>query len=361
MLAEYLRLGFQSGYRHTSKVVDRGFNLVLSLFLLALCAPLFAIIALVILVRDGRPVFYKGVRLGMRKKPFMMYKFRTLVPDAETRLGRSLLESRHRLYTSCGRFLRDTRLDELPQLWNIMRGDMDFLGPRPERPEIYEFMCRNIPHYNRRFTTKPGLIGFSQVFTPHTTPKRIRTTIDNRMIERKQRLMWDSYAIALTGIVVARTTMCRAVRYFVDHIWRQKVLHLYKEKRELTRVRHKQATARLRLEDGSVAQGELRNINERSLLVRSREDFELPKADVDIDSDSEHRFPVEAVLQADWKPRAAHAKRKTARCRVRQYRKTPLGDGRFDYVLEYNPATSFNYYLIHQYFLKKSMTHCTKV
>ena len=363
MLVKSLQLGFRSGYQHTSNLLDRLFNIVLSLSLIIACLPLFVIIGLVVLIRDGRPVIYKGERLGLQKKPFTMYKFRTLVPDANQRLGRALLESRHRLFTKCGRFLRDTRLDELPQLLNILKGDMDFLGPRPERPEVYEAVCRHITDYDLRFAHRPGLIGFSQVFTPHSTPKRIRATIDNRMIARKQRMFWDIYAIALTGLVVLRSTLCRTMRYLTQTVWRQSLSKQYAEKRELTRVRQPCSVVRLTCcaHDGEPLEGRLVNINERAFLFESDRDAELPCAHLAADSPEEERFPLQCVLRADWKPGWSHPKRKTARCGGRLFHKRPLPGGGFGYIIDYNTDSPFDYYLIHQYFLKKSMTQCTRV
>ena len=103
-----------------------------------------------------------------------MYKFRTLPVGAQKKIGSKLLSFRHCKLPFFSKFLRDTRLDELPQLFNIMKGEMDFLGPRPLRPEIYDHMCKGITNYDLRFNVRPGLVGYSQLFTPHSSPKRIR-------------------------------------------------------------------------------------------------------------------------------------------------------------------------------------------
>src|SRR5574341_49278 len=101
----------------------------LALALLALALPVIGVIALAIRLTAGAPVFYGGTRLGRGKRPFTMFKLRTLVVGASQVTGGALLDHRHGLMIRGGRFLRETRLDELPQLWNIVRGDMAFVGP----------------------------------------------------------------------------------------------------------------------------------------------------------------------------------------------------------------------------------------
>jgi lipopolysaccharide/colanic/teichoic acid biosynthesis glycosyltransferase len=156
---------FRTGYSKASFIINTITNITLSTVLVFCSLPLLALVALVLRFKEGGPVFYRGVRLGMNKRPFIMYKFRTLVPGAESIMGAELLTRRlgsdQKLVTDFGKFLRDTRLDELPQLFNILKGDMDFLGPRPERPAIYERICKHIKGYDKRFDVKPGLIGYS--------------------------------------------------------------------------------------------------------------------------------------------------------------------------------------------------------
>ncbi len=124
-----------------------------------------------LLEKDRGQFIYKGRRLGKGKKIFTIYKIRTLSRNAERELGANLHVPNGKLESGFGRFLRATRLDELPQLVNIIRGDMDFVGPRPVRPEAYERYRQMIPNYDRTFLVRPGLTGYSQFFTPHSTPK----------------------------------------------------------------------------------------------------------------------------------------------------------------------------------------------
>jgi lipopolysaccharide/colanic/teichoic acid biosynthesis glycosyltransferase len=136
-----------------------------SLFLLIL-APLLALTALAIVFTSGRPLFYHGARVGRGGLLFRMYKFRTLKPDAEDRLGPYLGEELTRRteeeVTRIGRALRKIHLDEVPQLWNVLRGDMAVVGPRPIRPAFFTELCREIPQYWQRLVVRPGVTGFAQ-------------------------------------------------------------------------------------------------------------------------------------------------------------------------------------------------------
>jgi lipopolysaccharide/colanic/teichoic acid biosynthesis glycosyltransferase len=129
-------------------------------------SPLLALIALTIALDSGRPVFYRGARVGRGGHLFWMYKFRTLKPDAETRLGpyygEELTRRTEEERTRIGGVLRKTHLDEVPQLWNVLRGDMAIVGPRPIRPTFYAELCREIPQYWQRLVVRPGVTGFAQ-------------------------------------------------------------------------------------------------------------------------------------------------------------------------------------------------------
>ena len=148
-------------------VVLRALDIVLSLLFLAIAALPMALIALAILTTSGRPLFYRGTRVGRGGEFYTMLKFRTLRAGAEDRLGPYLGDELVRRTkaerTTVGRWLRATQLDELPQLLNVLRGEMSLVGPRPIRPIFFEQLAAEIPAYWQRLVVRPGLTGFAQV------------------------------------------------------------------------------------------------------------------------------------------------------------------------------------------------------
>jgi lipopolysaccharide/colanic/teichoic acid biosynthesis glycosyltransferase len=145
----------------------RALDVVLAGMLLAVTAPLIGALMLLILGTSGRPVLYRGLRVGRAGRVFTMYKLRTLKADAEARLGPYQAAALDRRtegeLTRVGRWLRRMHLDELPQLWNVVRGDMSLVGPRPIRPVFFEQLCVEIPQYWQRLVVRPGLTGFAQL------------------------------------------------------------------------------------------------------------------------------------------------------------------------------------------------------
>jgi lipopolysaccharide/colanic/teichoic acid biosynthesis glycosyltransferase len=143
----------------------------LDILLAALCGivalPLGLVIALVVLVTSGRPVLYRGERVGRRGRFFNMLKFRTMKRGAEERIGQhlgpELVAATDAELTPAGRWLKATQLDEIPQLWNVLRGDMSFVGPRPIRPRFFSELSEDLPAYWQRLVVRPGLTGFAQV------------------------------------------------------------------------------------------------------------------------------------------------------------------------------------------------------
>jgi lipopolysaccharide/colanic/teichoic acid biosynthesis glycosyltransferase len=129
--------------------------------------PLMAVIAAAIATASRRPVLYRGARVGRAGRIFTMYKFRTLNADAEARLGpfmgRELDDLTPTEMTRVGRLLRASQLDELPQLYNVVRGEMSIVGPRPIRPVFFEALCAEIPQYWQRLVVPPGMTGFAQL------------------------------------------------------------------------------------------------------------------------------------------------------------------------------------------------------
>lgn len=145
----------------------RVFDLVISLTLAILVLPLVIPTVIAIFLETGRPILYHQVRAGKNGKPFRIYKFRSMRQDAE-KGGKAIWASKNdSRITRVGAFIRNTRLDELPQLYNVIMGTMSFVGPRPERPEFVEDLKDKIPYYDVRHTVKPGLMGWAQLKYPY--------------------------------------------------------------------------------------------------------------------------------------------------------------------------------------------------
>jgi lipopolysaccharide/colanic/teichoic acid biosynthesis glycosyltransferase len=167
-LAEtYRQLAQEDLERRPIDVVLRGLDLVLATVAVVVLAPVIGTVALVVRVSSGRPIFYRGARVGRGGELYTMYKFRTLSVDAEQRLGPFLGAELAQLtsveVTPVGRLLRASHLDELPQLLNVVRGDMSIVGPRPIRPAFLEELFREIPQYWQRLVVRPGMAGFAQL------------------------------------------------------------------------------------------------------------------------------------------------------------------------------------------------------
>ena len=151
----------------------RALDLLLSVLLLLLASPLIALISLAVLATSGRPILYRGERVGKDGRIFEMLKFRTLRAGAEERLGPylgpELVERTSAETTRLGGQLRAMQLDELPQLWNVLRGDMSLAGPRPIRPRFFEQLASELPAYWQRLVVRPGLTGFAQMRRSYET------------------------------------------------------------------------------------------------------------------------------------------------------------------------------------------------
>jgi lipopolysaccharide/colanic/teichoic acid biosynthesis glycosyltransferase len=147
--------------------------------------PAACLIALAIKLSSRGPVLYRGTRIGRGLVPFTIYKFRTLVTDAEQRIGARLVTPGDPLYTPIGRFLRRYKLDEIPQLWNVVRGDMNLVGPRPVRPVFLATSMREIPHYAGRFLVRPGMTGLAQLRGGYFTHPRDKLRYEMLYLRRR--------------------------------------------------------------------------------------------------------------------------------------------------------------------------------
>jgi len=326
------------GYKWTHALWNHIFNVFFASLFIIIMAPVFVFISILILIVDGRPIFYAGTRLGKAKRPFTMYKFRTLKRGAEDIIGARILEVHHKQGTSYGKFLRETRLDELPQLFNIIRRDMDLVGPRPIRPALYESICKKIPSYDRHFDVNAGLIGYAQLFTPHDTPKRIRVLIDNTLVKHKMEFIGSISVLAFTGYIVISTTVQKTIK-----IIRYRFLDNYSEKRNYERRSLNQTQVMIANHDDNQPFkqiGWVNDINEEAFLILIAEPLAEPLPD---------HFKLSRTMMV-----RRQLKTKTTRCHGTLYRQWKTKTGEYAYVFTYKPDSPLMAYQIQQYFLESS-------
>ena len=186
--------------RRGRDVALRTLDIALSTLFLLVSLPLTAPIALLLLVSGGTPLFYRGERVGRGGRVFRMVKFRTLRRGAEQRLGPylgpELVERTRAETTPLGGWLRATQLDEIPQLWNVLRGDMSLVGPRPIRPRFFEELAAELPAYWQRLVVRPGLTGFAQIRRGYETSMAEKLAHDLEWIaDRSIRLYLRTLAV----------------------------------------------------------------------------------------------------------------------------------------------------------------------
>ncbi len=195
---------FSDGFRvsRATRLMKRAIDLVFALVLAILTLPLMLMTALVVLLEDGRPIFYRQERVGENGRWFVLSKFRSMRKDAEKGGTPVWATNGDDRVTRVGRFIRKTRLDELPQLWNVVRGDMSFVGPRPERPFFVEQLARDIPFYQQRHAVKPGLTGWAQVKYRYGSSRE----------DAMEKLRYDLYYIKHLSVVFDLTIVFDTVK-----------------------------------------------------------------------------------------------------------------------------------------------------
>jgi sugar transferase (PEP-CTERM system associated) len=195
---------FAKGFRFSSafRLTRRLLNFIVSLIGLLCVLPLIPLIILAIKCDSPGPVFYGQKRVGRLGEKFDCFKFRTMIQDAEADTGPTWADDKDSRITRIGRFLRSSRLDEIPQLWCVLKGDMAFVGPRPERPEFVDWLTKEIPYYNVRHMVRPGITGWAQV----------RYKYGNTVEDAKEKLQHDLFYIKNASIPLDVLIMLQTIK-----------------------------------------------------------------------------------------------------------------------------------------------------
>jgi len=195
---------FSEGFRKSwlRKILKRTGDLVLSIIMLTLLAPVLITVAILIRLDSKGPVFFSQERVGENRKPYMVHKFRSMVQDAEKKSGPVWAQSNDSRVTRIGKFIRKWRIDEFPQLFNVIQGEMSFVGPRPEREFFVKELEEAIPYYAERFSVKPGVTGWAQVSYPYGASVE----------DAKEKLNYDLFYIKNMSIFMDLMVIMRTVK-----------------------------------------------------------------------------------------------------------------------------------------------------
>jgi sugar transferase (PEP-CTERM system associated) len=195
---------YGNGFRQSwlRSFVKRGFDIIATVVLLLIALPIMVIIAFLISLDGGTPIIYRQERVGCRGQRFTLLKFRSMTKDAEKDGQASWASINDSRITAVGRFMRRTRIDELPQLINVLRGEMSFVGPRPERPPFVATLSEKIPFYGVRHSVKPGLTGWAQV----------RYTYGGNVEESVKKLEYDLYYVKNHSLLLDLLILLKTVR-----------------------------------------------------------------------------------------------------------------------------------------------------
>jgi sugar transferase (PEP-CTERM system associated) len=192
--------GFANGI--VSRTCKRIFDVAIGLLLTIVTLPLMLITAVAIKLDRGGPIFYRQERTGLHGKTFTLFKFRSMATDAEAAGKPQWAQQSDPRITRVGAFIRASRIDELPQLFNVLRGEMSMIGPRPERPIFVHELAKVIPFYNERSYVKPGLTGWAQVNYPYGA------SVD----DAREKLAYDLYYVKNRGMLLDMVILLSTVR-----------------------------------------------------------------------------------------------------------------------------------------------------
>jgi sugar transferase (PEP-CTERM system associated) len=197
---------FTEGFRMNAsqQIFRRLLSFAVSFTALLICLPLLPLIALAVRLSSPGPILFSQTRVGQRGRLFTAYKFRTMQQDAEAQGAVWATKDDPRV-TTIGKFMRNTRLDEIPQLWNVLRGDMAFVGPRPERPEFVQWLSQEIPYYDLRHMIRPGITGWAQV----------RYRYGASLEETKHKLEYDLYYVKHQSIGLDLLIMFETIKTII--------------------------------------------------------------------------------------------------------------------------------------------------
>lgn len=185
-----------------TNIYKRGFDIFFSLLGIMLLSPVYLVIYLAVRITEGCPVIYSQERIGLNGEPFLIYKFRSMVNNTEENGTPMLAEEDDCRLTRIGRILRNTHLDELPQLWNVLKGDMSFVGPRPERKYFIERIMEHDKRYELLYQVRPGITSNATIYNGYTNTME-------KMLRRLEMDLHDmSHQSLLSDIrIIAKTVL----------------------------------------------------------------------------------------------------------------------------------------------------------
>lgn len=183
----------------------------LAVVVLLIALPLLVLVGLAVYICDGRPIFFRQLRVGKNERLFYIWKFRTMMPDAEKRTGAVWAAQLDHRVTKLGRLLRCTHLDELPQLFNVLVGDMAIVGPRPERPEFVQELLREVHFYSQRMLARPGITGLAQ----------LRQGSDHSLADVRRKILLDLEYIQTASLRFDMWLALQTIPYIGGQLYRQ--------------------------------------------------------------------------------------------------------------------------------------------